>query len=502
MDSCLKKWLINNNYFFDQKKQNETESHFLYDGGVVYLPEDKEYEFLKLYSIDLKNKVSLHYVEKRKAVYKYMIDLDIYDSYCWTDKEIIHISKIINSIINEFYNNKSNNNSIDLYCIVCKIFGHPKEKDGLVHSGIHIIYPKLLIDDKTALMFREAVLQKINLMINDDNLAPEKKPKNLIWADLFDARIYEANGFTMVGSCKIKEPNIRTYMPLTVLNKDGSVKQLYLERILNNYLDMMLDTSIRYIPEAFRESNIEGFGPTNIPEWVDKSIMDNMNVIKRKRGNKSSMTDAQDVVYQIVHSAILKHMPDYKHEPYLIKEIFRYPDNNGRPDNNGALLITTTSKYCMNLGREHKSCGIYFYANKNGICQKCLCPCNNKNGRKNGYCRDYTSDYYPFDTDLCVVLFGSKTNIKFREVTDDLETQLTGSCSIEGNKTQGKETQGKGKETQRKEAKEKTKKKPQPFPNEKYEPGMTSNKYLIEKSKKNCGAFLKKLTDLDNKQSG
>ncbi len=440
--SCLKKWLTDNNYHSVLKRPDESESHFLYDGGVAYIPIEKEYEFLKLYSIDLKNNVELHYVERRKNKYKFMIDLDIYDTYCWSNEEIINVSKIINSTINEFYNNKSNNNSIDIYCIVCRIVGIPKIKDGLTHSGVHIIFPKLYVNDNIALMLREAVLQKIGMIIAKDKEDKEEKTntttepvlKDLKWNDIFDPRIYEGNGFTMVGSHKVKEENIRIYMPFTVLNKNGSVKEVYLERLLNNYLDMMLDTSIRYIPEAFQESNIDDYGPTNVPEWLDKNIMVNMATVRPKRGNKNCMTDAQDMVYKIIHSAIIKFMPDYKHEPHLIREIFRYPDSNGSPDKNGALLISTNSKYCMNLGREHKSCGIYFYANRKGLCQKCLCPCNNTNGRKSGLCKNYTSEYFPFETDLCIVLFGQKKNIEFRKVPEDIDKQIDNACEIEADK--------------------------------------------------------------------
>ena len=59
----------------------------------------------------------------------------------------------------------------------------------------------------------------------------------------------------------------------------------------------------------------------------------------------------------------------------------------------------------MNLGREHNSCGIYFFASPKGIYQKCLCPCNKLDGRKNGLCMDYTSECFEFDDDIQKILF-------------------------------------------------------------------------------------------------
>ena len=81
----------------------------------------------------------------------------------------------------------------------------------------------------------------------------------------------------------------------------------------------------------------------------------------------------------------------------VVKGVSRYPDGN--------LLIKTGSKYCLNLGRNHNSCGIYFFGSPYGIFQKCLCPCNTLEGRKNGYCKDFTSEIFKWTDELKLVLF-------------------------------------------------------------------------------------------------
>ena len=54
--------------------------------------------------------------------------------------------------------------------------------------------------------------------------------------------------------------------------------------------------------------------------------------------------------------------------------------------------ITTDSKYCTNLDKEHRSTHIYFVVYKNKkIYQKCFCKCSTTEGRKYGLCSKYRS---------------------------------------------------------------------------------------------------------------
>ena len=56
------------------------------------------------------------------------------------------------------------------------------------------------------------------------------------------------------------------------------------------------------------------------------------------------------------------------------------------------IIVNTNSKFCTNLGKEHKSNGIYFVINPDRkLYQKCFCSCETKAGRKKGFCKDYKS---------------------------------------------------------------------------------------------------------------
>lgn len=494
--SCME-WLYKNNYFLKTKDASKKESHLLYDGGAVYVPEDKYFLFLKHYANDFKNNVQLHFIEQRTPIYKYMIDLDIYDDHYLSKEEIIEVCTFINKIVNEFYEKPYS-------CIVCNCTGKPKtNKEGLIHTGIHIIWPKLFVKDNISKLFRYAILQKIKEV---------HLKEHWDWDTVFDKLIYEKYGFTMVGSCKKKSD--RVYVPYLVLSSDGSILEDYINRLKENYLDTMLETSLSYVPDSVKTELFDGHVPYKLPEWFTEKYQESFEKeneavlplnrrIKNSSTNNPSMntnyTNAEDYIYNIIFKMILTYMPAYKNENELIRGIFRYPDGN--------ILITTTSRYCQNIEREHSSCGIYFYANKNGLCQKCLCPCNKLNGRKHGLCSKYTSPYYKFEKDIEVLIFGNN-RIEFKEVEENTLKTCTDKCTIENkSETETKsetesitETKTETKSESKTETKSETetkKPKTKPKPGGYFVQGMTSEKARIDRLKEQCGKLLLKSIELN-----
>ena len=75
MPTYLYKWLEQQN-FFKCTKDVPIPSHLLYDahkGGKLYIPHEKEYEFLCHYAEEMNKGSDLFMVETRPKVFKYMI---------------------------------------------------------------------------------------------------------------------------------------------------------------------------------------------------------------------------------------------------------------------------------------------------------------------------------------------------------------------------------------------------------------------------------------------
>jgi len=371
----LYKWCSSND-FFTRTKENHTPSHLIYDGykgGKLYIPKNKEYEFLKMYSIEAIKGTKLYFVETRPKVFKFMIDVDITDEYYWPEENILNLSVKIQEVICEFFESPGPT--------ICCISPEKVKKDK-IHTGIHLIWPGLVVCSETALIIRRGLIQKLK---ESDIII--SKP----WEDIFDEVIYTRNGYRMTYSDKMykdketgeKIIENRKLDLLFVVDKDG-VNEIYTQRLKNDIKTLCSETSIRYVIETPPMS-------IKIPEWLDE------DAIHIKEGRSSA---PGKIASSTEHLHIEKFMRKTLPKPFargIIKEVCRYHDGN--------ILIKTSSRYCMNLGRAHNSCGIYFFGSPLGMYQKCLCPCNTLEGRKDGYCKDFTSECFKWPEDLRTLLF-------------------------------------------------------------------------------------------------
>jgi hypothetical protein len=61
----------------------------------------------------------------------------------------------------------------------------------------------------------------------------------------------------------------------------------------------------------------------------------------------------------------------------------------------GGFMLRSTSRYCLNLGRAHRSNNVYFVLTRDGISQRCYCRCETTEGRRGGLCRKFVSETWP-----------------------------------------------------------------------------------------------------------
>jgi len=368
MTLTLDEWLIP---YITQDKDDCT--HLFLDGGKAKIPFEKEKEFIRHYSNKLDSGGKVYIVEKRPDVFRYMIDVDILDKQYWELPKVIDLAKIIQKIIFEFY-------EMDLNVICC--MAPPKIKGELVKTGIHLIWPRHFINCEDALTIREALLIRLE--------KSELKPQNS-WNDILDELIYIRNGYRMVGSDKMipgtKISENRPYTLKFVMDSKGELREVYRKRLSLDSNSLILDTSIRF-------TALEGAKLTipfkKIPKWLPVT---SISKSKKKNGKLRILGTLE---YEIIQKFMDSSLPScYNNQ--TIKDIRQYPDGN--------FLIITDSSYCLNIQRNHNSCGIYFLGTRKGIYQKCLCPCDNLKNRINGYCKNYTSQCFEFTKDTSEFLF-------------------------------------------------------------------------------------------------
>jgi len=390
MESILDKWLESKQYF-TRTKETPIPSHLLYTGykgGKLYIPRCKEYEFLSQYAAEMARGTKLYYVETRPKTFKFMVDVDITDDHYWSLEEIVKLAMIIQKTVYAFYETDQ--------VMICCISDVKTKNDG-THTGIHFIWPKLFVVSDTALCIRRGIIQKLKEASKEGIFKLTKS-----WEDIIDEVIYTRNGYRMVGSDKMSavkgsDKKIIDNRPLRLFfvmdsYPDYHLNEVYFNRLNKDTKALVLETSIRYVIDTYLD---QGMDINKIPIWLEEDPLQRKAGI---RSNQGSVVGGKEHI--LLENFIKKNLP--KAYTGCIKAVTRYPKEGSYPH---ALLIKTNSRYCMNLGREHNSCGIYFYATPEGIVQKCLCSCNKLENRKTGLCMDFTSGLYMFDENTRIILF-------------------------------------------------------------------------------------------------
>lgn len=464
-----RKWMIT-------KTLNTTNemTHLMLDGGKLSIPPDEEELFIKKLAADNIKKVKNYIVELRTPIYKFLVDIDVFEESPKPYKEIREWIRIVLSVMREFYINYEKTTfslcktKVDLLTtVVCTT--EPKmgaQKYGKTYSkvGVHIIFPWLRVNTDIALKLRSAFIQYFYNNVKD-RLEGQNE-----WEDVFDHTVYTQNGLRMVGCAKIDRCSVckppfkfvkgkplvcpngecngvgkvdvgRVYKITDVLSGSGKERLDVLDELQHDEILAMKITSIRMLTETDPE-------PIVLPDWYDEKVLEkakSKGVDNRTRSvtvPRTTITslDKQqlelDTGYdtgddtEILQRARINSSDSrretieawFRDEEYI--EWFLIPDVYRNAIIEDVLLIIpsgspryyvirTNSRYCQNIEREHTSNGIYFVLNLTGLYQKCYCRCNTTEGRLSGLrCMDYHSKGVRVPDRLKEVLFPYTDELK------------------------------------------------------------------------------------------
>lgn len=454
----------------------------------VSVKRDEEYakEFLTDLGRDIDQGVKNFISEQRTHLFRMHTDLDILesqfeerDNYDYADEKVIQetLERLwpwfleMQYVMCEFFANTpeyKEKNSVKytylsrmafakLGAVVCLAPSKVVEKDKTVYlkTGVHIIWPFIVVDSHLALMIRKAWIQHFEKKFG------ERQDKNNIWEDVFDSSIYLTNGLRMVGSdkmevcpsCKKKKapdlicriglcdgkegqyPADRPYKVCAAMKPSGRFYNELFSEAQQSGLSQLQFTCIR-------QYNIKKVTPWIAPKWFDmvcfldeaekhkerfhptpaqrqlkrKMILDSKTPTLTEDMRPLIRIDADKVRYMPEHekcqlvqewikSDRTKLPPDM-----VLPEIYRkveiidmteFKGTNGHP----YYIVRVDSYFCLNKADEHSSSSIYFLINPNGLYQKCYCQKETKEGRKFGPCKKYKSSVYKMPTKVREKLF-------------------------------------------------------------------------------------------------
>lgn len=386
------KWLQNTNAFIN-KNSDCKHTHLLLNGGKLNISNLDI--FYKIYSKCIDNNEYIYLVECRREIYPLFFDLDFLLEEEIDNKLFIEIIKNINDTINLYY---------DKYykCIITTADYKKVNKNNIncLKKGFHLHWPNIIVNKDISLKIRQSCIIKLktiygNKFLNNFN-------------DIIDESVFNSSGLRLTGSRKgqyIAEEKMfidegRPYNILYVL-ENNEINYEELEILKKNTINLIKQTSIinhnnynitEIVNTKLQEQEQEQIKETEVNDYTDTSSWNNLS--------KDSLE----------YIEILRFFKNYVKD-YSIDDIKRVFYTND------VYIIWSKSKYCLNIDRNHKSCGIYFKLNKNGICQKCFCKCDTMEGRKYGYCRDFSSTLVPCTPHLIKLL-------KFKIVNNDKNNNL------------------------------------------------------------------------------
>ena len=379
-----------------KKEEEQKNTHLLLNGGILYVLEKDRDIFLKKYSNGIIKKEKIYLVETREKYFKLFFDLDFMCNeknyeLCEHNKIFDKIIDDVNEIIYNLYEFKIGIVTTADIKIIKKIkdsLENNKEINNFIKKGFHIHYPEIIVTKETALNIRKKCITKLRTIYGNNYELFENN-----FNDIVDEHVFTSSGLRMTGSRKghfmkgkdfIDEGRPYEFYKLLAATQDrlDSEENEYKEDMYKLIKDTSIFTTMKEENKYRKDSDvqcIECEDQEKENNYENENEGSNMGTV----GDWDRL-DKNDLKYNEILRFFKTYMRDYDIKD--IKRIFH---------NNNIYIICTKSKYCLNIKKEHNSCGIYFKLDKNGLIQKCFCRCDKLEGRKYGYCKDFSSTPIP-----------------------------------------------------------------------------------------------------------
>ena len=323
-------------------------THLLLDGGRLCVPDEHAGTFLNAYFNAILRGESVSVVELKTPLFKLFFDID---ARVQGKSDFSTVFQCMYEAVHEFWVLEK-----AAKMIICA--ASPKE-DKL---GFHVIFPGVVVNAPIALAFRDVMIQKLEgecpgLCLNG-------------WTDALDSCVFKANGLRAIYSHK--GPNEeRAYLPVAQIESKKA--------IVEDIHHPLLTSQDRR--EFVHACSLRVFQSALTPCAGGQDALADQPHLHRTGGvviGRSVSLDVYGEMLEKVQSAL---PPEYANQRFV-----------GSFKTDHAVMLRSSSRYCQNVQREHRTSTVYFCVTRWGVCQKCYC-------RKDDHgCAGYSSPYYHLDT--------------------------------------------------------------------------------------------------------
>ena len=360
-------------------------SHVLMDGGVLSVPFDKLNDFHEKYIEIVKGGERLYVVEQKSEKYNFFVDIDYKDKESLNLDEIKEICKVICDKVKR-HGGKD--------CLIS--VAPPKLCGELTKTGVHLNWPGFVVDQESAIALREHILVALSKAMG----------RTIDWNEIIDAAVYgnanrktKGSGFRMPWSYKKAKHDACDGQGCSGCER-GKIDQLpYLPIFV--YHHGPLSSIMRIGQEPSLDILKMAVVRTNEPQTTH--VVPPSTVLKEGSFTATQTKDEvrDEELKDMIEEFIRKHMEGQSQA--LVPKLFKKKDT---------YLVSTTSKYCENLKREHGSNHVWFIISGKTIIQKCFCLCETLRGRRDGFCKDFCGRRHQLPNSIVERLYPQKDDIK------------------------------------------------------------------------------------------
>lgn len=341
-------------------------THLLLDGGKARVPDDSAGAFLNAYAIAVVKRVVPCVVELRTPVFKLFLDLDVKTARR-ASLDFDAVMRVLQLRVAAFFDTGDD----PPRAVVCAT--EPRECGDNVKAGRHVVWTNVRATTATALAFRAAAVDDLEAALPEACAKP--------WSTVVDACVFQANGLRMPYSGKGRESSA-TYAPRQVwTGEDGE--------------DVAAASGVAAVRRWVHELSIRTFHADATPLCAGVPVPSPAESPEGLQGTARSLLEYEDVLPQL-DAALPVQFAGQRFTSVIKAE--------------SCFLLRSSSRYCLNLGRAHNSCGIYWILSLKGVRQGCYCRCDSLEGRKYGMCKDFKSEIWPVPDDVLTAFFGASAS--------------------------------------------------------------------------------------------
>ena len=327
----------------------------------------------------------LYVVEQKTETYNFFVDIDYKDKEALEIDEIKDICKVICDKVKR-HGGKD--------CIIS--VSPPKKCGDLIKTGVHLNWLNFVVDQVSALALRDHILIALS----------KAKGRGTDWNEIIDTSVYgnvnrktKGSGFRMPWSYKKAKHDACDGQGCSGC-EGGKIDQLaYLPVFMYRHgpLSAILQTGQEPSLDVLKMAVVR----TNEPQTVH--VTPPSTVVKEGTFTTTQMKDEvrDDTLKGQIEEFIRTNMEGQSNA--YVPKMFK---------KNETYLISTTSKYCENLKREHGSNHVWFIISGQTILQKCFCLCPTLRGRRDGFCKDFCGRRHQLPPSIISALYPKKDDLK------------------------------------------------------------------------------------------